>query len=97
MAAKPIIAHRFATSRIHRDTEWLDEFAVLYAGGARRFAGAAIEAQFEVMANAIVQLQFAVGNAAHKVNTAARAFVLVARFHVRRTCRRTEAAVYAVE
>ena len=64
---------------VHRHAERLDELAVLHAGRAGRFAGAAIEAQVEMAANAVVQLQLAVGDAAHEVDAAARAVVLVAQ------------------
>ena len=44
LAASPL-----ASSAVgHRDAERLDELAVLHAGGAGRFAGAAVEAELEV-------------------------------------------------
>ena len=48
-------------------------------------------------ANAVVQLQPAVGDGPHQVDAAARAVVLVARLDVRRARGRAQAAVDAVE
>ena len=98
VAVKPIVAlSRWPVGRVHRHAEWLDELAVLHAGGARRFARAAIEAQLEMPAHAVVELELAIGHAAHEIDAAARALVLVARFDVRRTRGRAQAAVDAVE
>ena len=84
-------------SAIHRHAERLDQLAVLHAGGARRFARPAIEAQLQVPPHAVVQLQLAVGHAAHQIDAPARAVVLVARLDVRRARRRAQPAVDAVE
>ena len=84
-------------SGVHRHAERLDELAVLHAGRAGGFAGAAIEAQLQMAANAVVELQLAVGDPAHQVDAAARAVVLVAQLDVRRARGGTQAAVDAVQ
>ena len=84
-------------SGVHGDAERFDELSVLHAGGASGFARAAIEAEFQVAANSIVEFELAIGDAAHEIDAAAGALVLVARFHVGWAGGRAEAAVDAVE
>ena len=80
----------------HRDLERLDDLAVLHAGGAGRLAGPAVEAEVEVLADPLGHGEAAVGDAAHQVNAAARAVVLVAGLDVGRAGGRAEAAMDAV-
>ena len=64
--------------------------------GQARLAGAAVEAEVQVIADLGAHRQPAVGHGAHQVDPAARAIVLVASLDVGRAARRAEAAVDAV-
>ena len=48
-------------------------------------------------AHTIIKLQLAIRYAPHEINPPARTLILVARFDIRRTCRRTQPAVDAVQ
>src|SRR6516225_2193507 len=97
---KPVAVLRAADLRIRRalaGTEGFDQPAVLHARRAGRFATATIEAQVEMFLDARTELEPAVDHRAHEVNPPARAVVLVARFQIRRTGRRAQTAMHAVE
>ena len=101
VAVKPIVGFGLCRQPLsglcHRDAERLDQLAVLHAGGAGRFAGTAVEAQLEVALDARRELEPTVGHGPHQIDAAARAVVLVAGLDVRRTGRRAQTAMDAVE
>ena len=75
----------------------LNQFAILDAGRARRFARPAVEAQVEMVMNLVIQLQAAVGNGAHEVDAAARAIRFEAKLEVCRASRGAQAAMHAIQ
>jgi len=81
----------------HFQAERLDQPAVLDARGTRRLARSAIQAEFQVAAYPAGQGCPAVGHHPHHLDPAAGPVVLVAAFGVRRTGRRAQAAMHALE
>ena len=68
----------------HRHAKRLNQLAVLHPGWAGRFARAAIEAEFQVPANIVRQLEPTIRDAAHQINPPAGAVILVPQFNIRR-------------
>src|SRR5271166_5661772 len=75
----------------------LDEPAVVDAGGARRLASAASEAQVEMAHCVAVEFEAAFGERLHQVDAAARRIHLSARHDVSWARLEAESAVDAVE
>src|SRR5207245_1863405 len=99
-AVKPVAVLRLAGLRLGlflRRAEWLDQPSVPDARGTGGFTSAAVEAQVEMFFDFARQFQPAVNDRSHQINPAAGAVVFVSRFKIRRTGRRTQPAVYAVE
>ena len=61
IAVEPVVGFRTHLARnrrvFHRDAEGFNQFSVLHAGGAGRFAGAAVEAEFQVAAHFAAQFE----------------------------------------
>ena len=96
--AEPVVFHfRPPIGLLDRQAERLDQPAVAHARRAGRFAGPAIEAQFQVPAHAVGQRGAAVGHHPHQLDAAAGAVVLVAHLGERRTTRRAQPAVNAAQ
>ena len=94
---KPAVGLRISRGQfalLHLDTKWFDQPAVLHARGTRRFAGSAVEAQFQVMLDGIGQLDATIHHAAHQIDASARTVVFVAGLEVRRARRRTQPAMH---
>lgn len=87
----------FSRQLVHVDAKWLNQFAVLHIAGAGRFACAAVQAKFQVMASLGAHLHPAIGNSPHQIDPATRTVVFIRSFDVRRARRGTKAAVYAVQ
>ena len=75
--------------------ERLDQPAVADARGTGRFAGPAVQAQFQVSAHAVGQRRIAVGHHSHQLDAAARPVVLVAQLGVGRAGRGAKSAMDA--
>jgi hypothetical protein len=76
---------------------FLQERAVLHAGGTSHFARPAAEAQINMLNARGIQGQTPSLKGAHDVDAAARRFVLVAGLEIGRTSAEAEAAVNAGE
>jgi hypothetical protein len=96
-AMKPIVRFALFARALHGHAERLDQLAVLHARRARRLAGPAIQAQFQMPPHFVIELQPAIGHRTHQVDPAARAVVFVAQFGIRRAGGGTQAAVHAVQ
>ena len=72
-----------------------EQRAVLHAAGTDGFAGAAAEAQIEVMHGRIAERQASILHGAHEVDAAAGRIVFVAGFEIGRAGRQAQPAVDA--
>src|SRR5262249_48069462 len=77
--------------------EGLNETAVLDSRRAGGFTTAAIEAEGEGLFDFTGQFESAVPHGPHQIDAPAGAVILVPRFQIRRTRRRAESAVNAIE
>jgi len=82
---------------LHGNAERLDQPAILHAGGARRFARAAIETQLQMPAHFRTQLQSTIGDSPHQVNATTWAIVFVAQLDIRRASGGTQPTMYTIE
>ncbi len=70
--------------------------AVLYAGRTSRLAGAAKEAEIQVIFKAFAEFDATIGGGLHQMNPAARRFGFQAKCAVRRTLIQTQTAMDAL-
>ena len=96
-AAKEGLIGRAGVSAFDEVAGLFQEGAVLNAGGAGDFAGAATEAEIDVADAGVVDGQSAGLEGAHEVDAAARGFVFVAGLEIGGTRAEAEAAVNAGE
>ncbi len=97
---KPVCISRFSDRRVGvalAGAKGLDQPAVLDSRRAGGLATAAVEAQIEVFFDFGAELEPAVDNRPHEIDSPARAVVFVARFEISRTGGSAQTAMHAVE
>ena len=96
---KPIVAFgRLIGIRcFHRHAEWFDQLAILHARGASGFAGAAIEAKFQMSPHRWFEFEASFGYCPHEMDTTARSVIFIPRFQIGGAARGTKPAMDAVQ